>query len=73
MLVEELDVVLVGGAVGVGGLEGLGFDPGDAELEVVSEGAVDEGFLEGFVTVFVLDVLADDADRDFVGVDGVAR
>ena len=48
------------------GLEAFGFDPGDAQLEVVRERAVDEGFLEGFVAVFVLDVLADDGDGDFV-------
>ena len=32
----------------------------------MGECAVDESFLEGFVTVFVLDVLADDGDGDFV-------
>ncbi|MCU1222774.1 MAG: hypothetical protein JWQ42_867 [Edaphobacter sp.] len=53
-------------AVGVFGLEAFGFDPGDAELEVVGQGAVDEGFLEGLIAVLVLDVLADDADGDLV-------
>ncbi len=63
----ELMLVFESGAVfGVAGLEAFGFDPGDAELEVVSERAVDEGFLEGLVTVFVLDVFADDGDVDFV-------
>ena len=32
----------------------------------MGERAVDERFLERFVTVLVLDVLADDADRDLV-------
>ena len=32
----------------------------------MGERAVDEGFLEGLVAVFVLDVLADDGDGDFV-------
>ncbi len=66
------------GLVGVVGLAGsvadgfvvslqtLGLDPCDLELEVVGERAVDEGFLERFVTVFVLNVLADDGDGDFV-------
>ena len=53
-------------AGGVEGFEAFGFDPGDAELEVVGEGAVDERFLERFIGVFVLDVLADDGDRHFV-------
>ena len=57
---------MVGAAFGVAGLEAFGFDPGDAELEVVGEGAVDEGFFEGLVAVFVLDVFADDGDGDFV-------
>ena len=63
------DVVVVGMAVGVAGLEAFGFDPGDFELEVVGEGSVDEGFFEGLVGVFVLDVFADDGDGDLV--DGV--
>ena len=54
------------GAFGIAGFEALGFDPGDSELEVVGEGSVDEGFFEGLVAVFVLDVLADDGDGDFV-------
>jgi hypothetical protein len=62
-------------AVGLGGcvadgfvvsLQSLGLDPCDLELEVAGERAVDEGFLEGFVAVFVLDVLADDGDGDLV-------
>ncbi len=58
----------------VGDFEAFGFEPGDAELEVVGERAVDESFLEGFVGVFVLDVLADDGDGDFVfGVIGAAN
>ena len=32
----------------------------------MGEGSVDEGFFEGLVGVFVLDVLADDGDGDFV-------
>ena len=47
--------------------EALGLDPGGLELEVVGERAVDEGFLEGFVAVLVLDVLADDGDGDLIG------
>ncbi len=61
-----MDVVVVGMTVGVAGLEAFGFDPGDFELEVVGEGSVDEGFFEGLVGVFVLDVFAYDADGDFV-------
>ena len=63
---ELMDVLVVGVAVGVAGLEAFGFDPGDFELEVVGEGSVDESFFEGLVTVFVLDVFAYDADGDFV-------
>jgi hypothetical protein len=48
------------------GFETFGLDPGDLELEVVGERAVDEGLLEGFVAVLVLDVLADDGDGDFI-------
>ena len=63
----ELGVeVVVAAAVFAAGFEALGFDPGDLELEVVGEGSVDEGFLEALVGVFVLDVLADDGDRDLV-------
>jgi len=40
------------------GFETLGLDPGGLELEVVGKRAVDEGFLEGFVAVLELDVLA---------------
>ena len=32
----------------------------------MGEGSVDEGFFEGLVGVFVLDVFADDGDGDFV-------
>ena len=46
--------------------EAFGFEPRDSELEVFCECAVDERFLEGLVAVFVLDVLADDGDGDFV-------
>ncbi len=61
----QLALVVSCGETGVvGGLEPLGFDPGHAELEVVSERAVDEGFFEGLVAVFILDVLAHDADGD---------
>src|SRR5579871_3034197 len=55
-----------GAAVGVFGLEAFGFDPGDAKLEIVGKGSVDEGFLEGLIGVFVLDVLAYDGDGGFV-------
>ena len=47
-------------------LQALGLDPGDLQLEIVRERAVDEGFLEGLVAVLVLDVLADDGDGDLV-------
>ena len=62
----ELLWVVIAAAVFAAGFEALGFDPGDLELEVVGEGSVDERFLEALVGVFVLDVLADDGDRDFV-------
>ena len=47
-------------------LQALGFDPGDAQLQIVRQGAVDQRLFQRFVTVLVLDVLADDADGDFV-------
>ncbi len=61
-------VRLAGGVVDgwVVRLQAFGFDPGDLELEVVRERAVDERFLERFVAVFVLDILADDGDGDLV-------
>ena len=46
--------------------EAFGFDPGYAEFEIVGERAVSQRFFEGLVAVFVLDVLADDGDGDFV-------
>ena len=48
----------------------LGFDPRDLELEVCVERAVDQRFLQRLVAVLILDVLADDADVDFVPWDG---
>ena len=52
------------------GFQSLGLDPGGLELEVVGERAVDEGFLEGFVAVLELDVLADDGDEARIGALG---
>ena len=49
-----------------GFFEALGLDPGDRELEIVGQRAVDQGFLQGFVTVFVLYILPDDRNGDFV-------
>src|SRR5215469_2495781 len=49
----------------VAGFEALSLDPVEVELEVVGEGAVDQGFLERFVRVFVLDILTNNADGDF--------
>ena len=48
------------------GFEAFGFDPGHVQLQVVGQRAVDQRFFQRLVGVFVLDVLADDADRDFV-------
>src|ERR1700688_106511 len=50
----------------VSGFQSFSLKPGDAELEVVGERSVDEGFLEGLVTVFVFNVFADDGDGNFV-------
>ena len=50
----------------VAGLETLGFDPVHVELEVVGERAMHQRFLQRLVGIFVLDILADDANGDFV-------
>jgi len=49
--------------------EVLGLDPLEIDLEAMGEGAVEEGFLEALVGVFVFDVLADEGDVDLI--DGV--
>ncbi len=67
--VEALKLLLV---TAVFGLEAFGFEPGHTQLQVRVQRAMNEGFLQGLVTVFVLDVLAHDADVDLVfGVVGV--
>ena len=64
--VEAFELRFVAAVVGVGGLQALGLDPVNFELEVLRDGAVGERFFERLVAVFVLDVLADDGDGDFV-------
>ena len=64
--VEAFQLAFVAAVAGVAAFEALGFDPGDAELEVLRERAVNERFFQGLVAVFILDVLADDGDRDLV-------
>ena len=50
----------------VDGLQALGFDPMNLRLQVVQQAAVDERFAQALVGIFQCDVLADDADRNFV-------
>src|SRR5215472_15067164 len=62
------DPVVLGQLFFVGlvpGFEALSLDPVEVELEVVGEGAVDQGFLERFVRVLVLDIFTHNADGDF--------
>ena len=64
--VEAFKLGLVAAVVGSFRFEAFGFNPGDLELEVLRDCAVGEGFFEGLVAVFVLDIFADDGDVDFV-------
>ena len=56
----------VAAVVGSLGLQPLGLDPGDVELEIVRDGAVGQRLLERLVAVLVLHILADDGDGDMV-------
>src|ERR1700722_4234719 len=47
-------------------LQALGFDPGDTQFQIVSQGAVYQSLFQRFVTVFVLNVFAHDSDRNLV-------
>src|SRR5579884_964706 len=44
----------------------FGLDPCNAQLQIMCERAVDERFFQRFVAVFVLNILTDNADGDFV-------
>ncbi len=46
----------------VGPLQPLGFDPGDVDLGVVRQAAVQQRFFQALVGILVLDVFADQAD-----------
>src|SRR5579859_4900071 len=59
-------VVLVERALGVGGRDAFGFNPVDINLQPVRQATVQQRFFEALVGIFVLDVLADQADRNFV-------
>ena len=48
------------------GFQAFGFDPVNLRFQIVSEAAMNQRFAQTLVGVFEFDVLADDADRNFV-------
>src|SRR5579884_698233 len=64
---EDAVVILELGFVGlIRRLQPLRLDPIHLQFQVVGEGAVNQRFLQRFIRILVLDVLANNADRDLV-------
>ena len=64
--VESGKLLLVLPVAGMLALQPFRFNPGDAQLQIVGQGPVYQGLFQRFVTVFVLYILAYDADGDLV-------
>ena len=68
--VESFELRFVAAVVGRFRLQPFGFDPGNVELQVLRDRAVGQRFFERLVAIFVLHILADDGDGDFISWGG---